>query len=37
MPDLPLLWTAMKVAHHIFEKQNVLAKISSDLATLLET
>jgi len=34
MPDSSLLRTPIKVAHRIFEKQNVLEKISSDLATL---
>jgi len=35
MPDSPLLRRPMKVAHRIFEKKNVLEKISSDLATLV--
>jgi len=36
MPDSPLLRTPMRAAHCIsFQKQNVLEKISSDLATLI--
>jgi len=35
MPDSPLLRTPMKVAHRIYEKQNVLEKILGDLATLV--
>jgi len=35
MPDSPLLRTPMKVAHRMYEKQNVHEKISGDLATLV--